>query len=109
MIGVDFMSVYESIIKGLNEAIDYEKGTGKARTTKCTVNPVPEFNAQEIKDVRISLGMTQVTFAEVMGVSTKTVEAWEAGTNKPIGSARRFLSVLKSDPSLLNKCNIISA
>jgi putative transcriptional regulator len=44
-----------------------------------------------------------------MGVSTKTVEAWEAGTNKPIGSARRFLSVLKSDPSLLNKCNIISA
>ena len=44
-----------------------------------------------------------------MGVSVKTVEAWEAGTNKPIGSARRFLSVLKADPTLLSRINIISA
>ena len=103
------MGVYESIIKGLNEAIDYENGTGKARVTKCTVNPAPEFTAGQIKEVRISVGMTQTTFAEVMGVSPKTVEAWEAGTNKPIGSARRFLSVLKADPSMLTKCDIISA
>ena len=103
------MGVYESIIKGLNEAIDYEQGKGKARVTKCTVNPAPEFNAQQIRDVRLSLGMTQLTFAEVMGVSQKTVEAWEAGTNKPAGSARRFLSVLQSDPSTLAKFNIISA
>ena len=103
------MGVYESIIQGLNEAIDYENGKGKARVAKCTVNPAPEFNAEQIKEVRLSLGMTQVTFAEVMGVSLKTVEAWEAGTNKPIGSARRFLSVLKADPSTLTKCDIISA
>ena len=103
------MGVYESIIRGLNEAIDYENGKGTARVTKCTVNPAPEFDAKEIKNVRTSLGMTQVTFAEVMGVSKKTVEAWEAGTNKPIGSARRFLSVLKADPSTLTKLNIISA
>ena len=103
------MGVYESILQGLNEAIDYEKGSGKARVANCTVNPAPEFDAQEIKDVRLSLGMTQVTFAQVMGVSVKTVEAWEAGTNRPVGSARRFLSVLKEDPSMLNKCNIISA
>ena len=103
------MGVYESIIKGLNQAVEYEQGKGKARVTKCTVNPAPEFNPQDIKAVRNSLGMTQITFAEVMGVSPKTVEAWEAGTNKPIGSARRFLSVLQTDPSMLTKCNIISA
>ncbi len=103
------MSVYESIIQGLNEAIEYEKGTGKARTAKCTVNPAPQFTSQEIKDIRLSLGMTQLTFAEVMGVSVKTVEAWEAGINNPIGSARRFLSVLKAEPGLLARANIISA
>ena len=102
------MSVYESIIKGLSEAVEYEKGSGKARTAKCTVNPAPEFTAQEIKDIRLSFGMTQLTFAEVMGVSVKTVEAWEAGTNKPIGSARRFLGVLKAEPELLSRVNIIS-
>ncbi len=103
------MSVYESIIKGLNEAIAYENGEGNARVVKCTVNPAPEFNAEEIKDVRLSLGMTQVTFAQVMGVSVKTVEAWEAGTNKPIGSARRLLSFLRSDPGMISRFNVISA
>lgn len=103
------MGVYESIIQGLTEAVEYEKGNGKARTAKCTVNPAPEFTSQEIKDIRLGFGMTQLTFAEVMGVSVKTVEAWEAGTNKPIGSARRFLSVLKADPTLLSRVNIISA
>jgi putative transcriptional regulator len=103
------MGVYESIIQGLTEAVEYEKGNGKARTSKCTVNPAPEFTSQEIKDIRLGFGMTQLTFAEVMGVSVKTVEAWEAGTNKPIGSARRFLSVLKADPTLLSRINIISA
>ena len=28
------MSVYESIIKGLNEAIEYESGTGNARVVR---------------------------------------------------------------------------
>ncbi len=103
------MSVYESILQGLNEAVEYQKGKINARTAKCTVNPAPEFDADEIKEIRLSFGMTQMTFAEVMGVSVKTVEAWEAGTNKPIGSARRFLSVIKADPSLLVRFNIVSA
>lgn len=103
------MNVFDSIMQGLEEAVAHEKGEIKARTASCTVNPVPEYDAQEIKDIRLSLGMTQTTFAKVMGVSVKTVEAWEAGTNKPIGAARRFLCALKEDPSLLVKCNIVVA
>lgn len=103
------MGVYKSIIKGLNEAVDYENDKITARTTKCTVNPAPEFDAKQIRDARLSLGMTQTTFAQVMGVSIKTVEAWEAGTNKPVGAARRLLSMLQADPSMLAKLNIISA
>ena len=102
------MDVYKSIITGLEEAASYEKGRIKARTVKCTVNPAPEFNAQEIKSVRNSLQMTQATFAAVMGVSIKTVEAWEAGRNVPIGTARRMLSLLQADPALLKRYNIVS-
>ena len=103
------MGVYESIIKGLNEAIDFETGKGKARIAKCTVNPAPEFDAKQIREARLSLGMTQTTFAQVMGVSVKTVEAWEAGTNRPVGAARRLLSILQADPSMLAELDIISA
>jgi putative transcriptional regulator len=65
------MDVYKSIMTGLNEAVGYEKGAVKARKIKCTVNPVPDFSAQEIKSVRNNLQMTQATFAVVMGVSKK--------------------------------------
>lgn len=101
------MSVYESIITGLNEAIDYEKGKGTARVMKCTVAPIPDFTAEEIKSLRHTLNMTQNTFAALMGVSSKTVEAWEAGTNVPLGTARRMLGLLKSDNSIPVKYNIV--
>ena len=59
------------------------------------------------KNVRNKMNMTQVTFAAVMGVSTKAVEAWESGRNVPSGSARRMLGMLKTDPNLPEKYNII--
>ncbi len=103
------MDVYESIIKGLNEAIDHKEGKLKARVTKCTVNPAPEYDPKQIKATRVSLGMSQATFALVMGVSVKTVEAWETGTNKPMGPARRLLSLINAEPSMITKFNVISA
>ena len=101
------MNVYDSVMKGLNEAVEFEAGKGKARVEKCTVRPVPNFSAEEIKGVRTSLQMTQSTFAAVMGVSKKTVEAWEAGTNVPIGTARRMLALLQADNTLPTKYDII--
>ncbi len=38
-----------------------------------------------------------------MGVSDKTVEAWEAGTNHPSGAASRLLSMIEKDKELIIK------
>lgn len=102
------MNVYESVIQGLNEAIEYEKGNLKAKTSLVSVAPLPEIKSSQIKDIRKSLDMTQGIFAAVMGVSVKTVEAWEAGTNAPSGTARRMLSLLQTDPELPQKYNLFS-
>ena len=40
--------------------------------------------------------MTQVLFAQYMGVSNKTVESWEKGTNHPTGTACRLISMLEN-------------
>ena len=104
------MSVYESIIQGLNEAVEFEKGTGRARVNRVTaanIVPIPEISSQEVKDIRVSLNMTQVVFAGIMGVSAKTVEAWESGINTPSGTARRMLSMLKADPDVPKKYNFV--
>ncbi|MDE6003834.1 MAG: helix-turn-helix domain-containing protein [Oscillospiraceae bacterium] len=102
------MNVYDSIIQGLNEAIEYEKGNLQARTVKISIAPLPDINSNQIKDIRKSLDMTQAMFATVMGVSVKTVEAWESGVNTPSGVARRMLSLLQLDPQLPTKYNLIS-
>ena len=102
------MNIYNGIIQGLEEAVAYNEGRGKARTNTISISTVPDFEAKEIKSIRTELGMTQVLFAGLMGVSPKTVEAWEAGRNMPDGPARRILSMLKTDPGLPQRFNIIA-
>ena len=82
------MNVYESILQGLNEAVAYTKGTCKeARVHKISVEPVPHFNASDIRSIRMDLGMTQVIFA------------WEQGINTPNGPSCRLLGLYRADPS----------
>lgn len=93
------MSLFDDIKTGLNEAIEYEKGNIKAKTTTISIEPVGVFTSVEIKSIRNSTGLTQNLFAKYMGVSVKTVEAWEAGRNHPDGAACRLLYLTKKDPS----------
>lgn len=102
------MTVFDDIKKGLNEAIEYEKGVLPARTTVLEIAPVESFNAQEIKRIRQSTGLTQKTFALFMGVSVKTVEAWESGRNHPEGSSCRMLTLTKNDPLFPRKSGIVA-
>jgi len=100
--------LFESIRQGLNEAIKYERGDLPVRVDKVTVAPLYDFSASEIKEIRIKHNMTQRLFAEALGVSVKTVESWEAGTNKPSGIASRMLDMLKQDNNLLERYYIIA-
>lgn len=100
--------LYEGIMKGLNEAVAYAGGELKLKSTKLTVVPVREYKADEVKKIRNDLGMTQVFFANFMGVSPKTVESWEAGRNIPNGPASRILSMVEADPKLPEKFNFVS-
>lgn len=88
--------LYSDIAQGLREAIAYERGELPANAVKRTlkISPLPVWKPMDIRDLRLSLSMTQRTFAEFMGVSPKTVEAWECGRNQPSGSASRLMQVI---------------
>ena len=99
--------VFDDIREGLNQAIDYERGKGKAKITVVAIFPIDNFSREEIRAIRIATGLTQVSFAKFMGVSTKTVEAWESGRNHPEGAACRLLSMTKNDPTFPIKSGIV--
>jgi len=97
------MSVYKSIMKGLTEAVDYQQDKIRARKTRLTIKPVNTFDDDDIKQIRQSTGLSQVMFAGSLGVSPKTVEAWENGRNKPEGASRRLLEIVRDDPGFLKR------
>ena len=51
------MSVYESIMQGLTEAVDYQQGKINARKTRLTIKPVDTFNNNDIKRIRQKTGL----------------------------------------------------
>lgn len=88
--------LFNDLVSGLNEAIESERGNIPLKKTALTIEPIKLYEKERIRDIRNSAGMTQASFARYMGVSPKTVEAWERGTNIPGGSACRLLEILDS-------------
>ncbi|WP_428770399.1 helix-turn-helix domain-containing protein [Treponema sp. HNW] len=101
---------FESIMNGLTESFEYANGNpAKARKMCIKVAELPAFRDMEIKQIRKDLNLTQRNFAFVLGVSPKTVEAWESGKNMPQGSTQRFLQILRfGGKKMLEDFNVIS-
>lgn len=90
-------------MQGLDEAAKYQNGKIKARRIKITIKPVDMFSSEDIKRIRLSVGLSQVVFASSIGVSPKTVEAWERGRNKPEGPSRRLLGLIRDNPEVIKQ------
>ena len=56
----------------------------------------------EIKDIRVSLGLTQVEAGELLGGGPRAFTKYEAGTVKPSASTIRLLQLLEADPSMIS-------
>ena len=94
------MSRFSEIKQGLVEAIEYEqKNLPNACVHHGKLIGLATYSPVEIKAIRIKANMTQRIFAAVIGVSIKTVEAWEGGRSKPDGAARRLLGLIDKNPN----------
>lgn len=99
------MSTNKDTLQGLQEMLEYIKGDktkGRSKTVQCPdIIPVKQYSKDDIKSLRTTHNLSQRTFAQVIGVSPKTVEAWEAGTNKPSMIANRFFQIIEINESIL--------
>lgn len=92
---VDF---FDGIVAGLNEALAYEKGTAAAETF-ARKSSLPNINVTEL---RKSLCVTQKNFASILGVSVRTVEAWESGASTPTPTAKKLMYLISINHSLID-------
>jgi putative transcriptional regulator len=82
---------YDSIAKGLREAIDLNKG----KLIAAKVHRPVEI---DVAQLRHSLGLTQVGFAAKFCISLGTLRHWERGDRKPHGPALALLHIVAKEP-----------
>ena len=57
----------------------------------------------EALEARMRSGLSQAKFADVLGVSRRTLEGWEQGRRKPSGAARALLLIARKRPDVLRE------
>ena len=101
-------SVGTKIIEGLREFTEAlendEQIAEKFTCRKVTLDllPVP-YNPKTVKAARKLLVASQGIFAQFLGVSVKTVRAWEQGRIAPSDMACRFMDEIQRDPAYWRK------
>jgi putative transcriptional regulator len=59
------------------------------------------INVPDVANIRTKTGLSQVRFAELLGVSARTLQDWEQGRRAPSGAARTLLMVADRNPRAL--------
>lgn len=82
--------ITDSIIAGLNEAIDFSLG----KTIGAEIFTPEPVN---VKEIRKMVKLSQVKFAGKLGISPATLRHWERGDRSPSGPVLVLLNLLKKD------------
>ena len=88
---------FDSIEKGLQEAIADAEGNTRARRHEIAI---PDADVQAI---RAGTGLSQAEFARSIGVKKATLLNWEHGRRKPEGPARVLLAMIAKDPAIVDR------
>ena len=83
------------ILDGIKEIKKHNKGEIQLKTTTLT-------NPSSAQIVRKNLALSQAYFADLMGVSIRTVQDWEQGRRTPKGPAKSLLRVADQHPEVFS-------
>ena len=82
---------FERLCESIKQAGQIRKGLRKPSRVFRHAQP-------NVKDIRERLGLTQESFAALMGVSNRTLQNWEQGRREPDGPAKALLRVVEREP-----------
>jgi putative transcriptional regulator len=68
------------------------------KTARATLVEVPQ-----VVKVRNSLELSQSQFADLLGVSKRTLQGWEQGKIQPSGAAKMLITVADKHPEVLRE------
>jgi putative transcriptional regulator len=94
--------MFAALLESADEALEHAKGKRSLRTTTLPLPPEP-LDGRAVKNVRAALRASQAVFARYLNVSTKLVQAWEAGRRTPEGPALVLLHLAAQEPDVIER------
>jgi putative transcriptional regulator len=91
------VNLYAEIKAGLEEMVAIEKGEREP------VRVHRFFTSADIRALREKAGVSQRTFAAMLGVSNRTLQDWEQGRRTPTGPAMNLLRLYEAMPEAITK------
>lgn len=92
--------LFRELLGSAKEALAHAEGRLDLRTTVLPPPPEP-MSAEDVKDLRDRLNLSQAVLAHCLNVSPKLVQAWEAGRRTPDGPALLLLRLAEQRPELV--------
>ncbi|MQT33105.1 helix-turn-helix domain-containing protein [Pseudomonas helleri] len=89
----------ENFQKDLLASVRQMKAGKAARATEVTLSVAAEARAK--------VGLSQSAFAQLLGVSLRTLQDWEQGRRRPAGAAQTLLRVASQHPEALRDLQAI--
>jgi putative transcriptional regulator len=87
-----------SILRGVRQALDYERGQLKGEAEVYEVPP-----AVDVRKVRAKTGLSQAEFANRYGFNRRSLQDWEQGRRMPDSAARAYLLVIAHNPAAVDE------
>jgi putative transcriptional regulator len=94
-------AAFAELLASVNEALEHAKGQRSLKTTALP-RVVEPMDGADVRSVRASLRASQGVLALYLNVSTKLVQAWEAGRRQPDGPALVLLRMIEQQPGLVD-------
>lgn len=95
-------NLFESLLSSVNEMVAIENGDKEPRFENVHRHEMPN-----VKSIRKSFKMKQSEFADIIGVSTATIQSWELNRRIPNGVALKMLFLIEKKPSIINELKSI--
>ena len=65
-----------------------------------------DIDLPDVVQARQKVGVSQSVFAELLGVSRRTLQEWEQGRRKPSGAARSLIQIALRHPEVLHELRV---
>ncbi|SEH08496.1 helix-turn-helix domain-containing protein [Candidatus Venteria ishoeyi] len=83
------------ILEGIKEIKDFKQGKTQLKVTTLSEPSTPQ-------KIRAKLHLSQSAFAELLGVSIRTLQDWEQGRRTPQGPAKALLRIAEQHPEVFS-------